>query len=88
MSTAISVQGIVPNPTPEQPPGTEGLLTVLNWISWIVIIGGVAAFLVAAGTLAWAAHTGRESNSFKGLLLAIVSGILAAAAGGIMQIFV
>ena len=55
------------NPTPEQPPGTDGILTVLNWISWIVIVAGMAGFLISAGTLAFAAFTGREVNSFKGM---------------------
>ena len=78
----------LPNPTPEQPPGTDGFLTVLNWISWIVIIAGLAGFLISAGTLAFAALTGREVNSFKGLVLAIIVCILASAAGTIVQVFI
>ena len=53
--TAMTVAGNIPNITPEQPPGTDGLTTALNWLSWIVIILGVAGFLVSAGTLAFAA---------------------------------
>ena len=33
-----AVTGIIPNPTPEAPPGSEPILTVLNWVSWIAII--------------------------------------------------
>lgn len=78
----------LPNPTPEQPPGTDGFLTVLNWLSWIVIVAGLAGFLVSAGTLAFAAFSGREVNSFKGLVLAIIVCILASAAGVIIQVFI
>ncbi len=78
----------LPNPSPEQPPGTEGLVTILNWISWIVMVGGIAGFLISAGYLAFSAWTGREINGFKGLVLAIIACILAAGVGGIMQIFI
>lgn len=86
--SAISViGGTIPNITPEQPPGTDGLTTALNWLSWIIIIIGVAGFLVSAGTLAFAALTGREFNSAKGLGLSIIVCILATAAGVILQAF-
>jgi len=78
----------LPNPTPQQPPGTEGIITVLNWLSWIVIVAGLAGFLISAGTLAFAAFTGREVNSFKGLVLAIIVCVLASAAGVIIQVFI
>lgn len=78
----------LPDVTPEQPPGTEGFITALNWVSWIMIIGALAAFIISAGMLAFSALTGREINSFKGLVLAIVAAILVGAAGGIMQIFI
>ena len=79
---------VVPNPTPEQPPGTEGITTLLNWISWIVIALGVAGFMASAGFLVWAGLTGREMQGFKGLGLAILACILAVGAGAIMQVFV
>lgn len=88
LSTLITYAVDLPNPTPEQPPGTEGFLTVLNWVSWIMIIGAVAGFIISAGYLAFAAWTGRETHGFKGLTLAIVAAILVGGAGGIMQIFV
>ena len=67
---------------------SNGLTTALNWLSWIVIILGVAGFLVSAGTLAFAALTGREFNSGKGLFLSIIVCILAVSAGVILQTFI
>jgi hypothetical protein len=78
----------LPDPTPEQPPGTEGITTLLNWLSWIVIIMGMAGFLISAGYLAFASFTGREINGFKGLVIAIIVCILATGAGAIMRFFV
>lgn len=88
LTITTNLAGVLPNPTPEQPPGTDGFVTVLNWMSWIGIIIGVAGFLASAGTLAFAAWTGREINSFKGLVLAIVACILVGAVGGIMRVFI
>lgn len=83
-----TVVGVIPDVSPEQPPGTDGFTTLLNWISWAVIICGVAGFLASAGFLAFAAFTGREINGFKGLIIAIIVCILATGAGAIMRVFV
>lgn len=79
---------ILPDPTPEQPPGTEGLTTLLNWGSWVVIFLGLGGFLAAAGYLAFAHFTGREINGFKGLVVSIIVCILATSAGAIVRTFV
>ena len=74
--------------TPTQPPGTEGLTTSLNWVSWFVIFAGVFGFLISAGMLVVSSVTGREFASAKGLFLSIIGCILAVAVGGIMQTLV
>jgi hypothetical protein len=88
LATATNLAGVLPDPTPEQPPGTEGFTTLLNYISWGVITLGLAGFLASAGYLAFAAFTGREINGFKGLVLAIIVCILATSAGAIMRVFI
>lgn len=87
LAAASTFGAAIPNISPEQPPGTDGLTKALNWLSWIIIIMGVAGFLVSAGTLAFAALTGREFNSAKGLFLSIIVCILAVSAGVILQAF-
>jgi hypothetical protein len=88
LATAVTLAGVLPDPRPEQPPGTEGFTTLLNYISWGVITLGLAGFLASAGYLAFAAFTGREINGFKGLVLAIIVCILATSAGAIMRVFI
>lgn len=83
-----NIAGVLPDPQPEQPPGTDGITTVINWVAWIALIAGVVGFLISAASLAVAAFSGRESNSFKGLVLSVVVCILVGAAGGILAIFV
>lgn len=88
LTTGISIAGTIPNPTPEQPPGTEGFTTILNWIAWAVIIMGIAGFLASAGFLAFASFTGREINGVKGLIISLIVCILAISAGTIINVFV
>nr|WP_181716184.1 hypothetical protein [Cryobacterium sp.]QJS06040.1 putative membrane protein [Cryobacterium sp.] len=40
----------IPDPDPVQPPGTEGVTTILSWLKWIgyVVIGGA---IIIGGTL-------------------------------------
>jgi len=83
-----NVAGVLPNPQPEQPPGTEGITTVINWVAWIALIAGVVGFLGSTAYLGIASFTGREINGLKGLVISIFVCILVGAAGGIMAIFV
>lgn len=78
----------LPKVDPEQPPGTDGFTTLINWIAWGVIVLGLAGFLASAGYLAFASFTGREINGFKGLVICIIVCILASAAGAIIQVFI
>jgi hypothetical protein len=88
LNTSVGLASVIPNPTPEQPPGTEGFTTILNWIAWAVILLGVAGFLCSAGYLAFASFTGREVQGFKGLVVSLLVCILAVAAGTIINVFV
>lgn len=78
----------LPNIDPQQPPGTDGITTLLGWLSWIAIIAGLAGFLVSLSVLAFSAWSGREMTGVKGLVIGIVVCILAISAGTIIQVFV
>lgn len=38
MSLVAMVLATIPDVTPEEPPGLEGVATLLNWISWGVLM--------------------------------------------------
>ncbi|MFF2277928.1 hypothetical protein [Agromyces sp. NPDC058126] len=88
LKTMIAADGVLPDPVPEQPPGTEGVTTFLNWLAWGAIACGVAGFLISCGILAFSAITGREVNGFKGIAISIIVCILVAGVGGILATFV
>ncbi|MFC3690458.1 hypothetical protein [Aquipuribacter hungaricus] len=39
---AFLAPALIPDPAPAQPPGTEGITTVISWLKWIgyVVVGG------------------------------------------------
>ena len=56
LSKALHWSGViiaeVPNPgTGTAPPGSEGILTILQWVAWIVFALAVVGILVTAGTM-------------------------------------
>ncbi|MEN8582685.1 hypothetical protein ABFP37_08265 [Burkholderia sp. RS01] len=75
----------IPNPgTGEAPPGSEGLLTILKWVAWIVFGLAVAGILVTAGTMMINNRRG-EGGEHAGRLAWVLGGcILAASAGGVV----
>lgn len=75
----------IPEPQAEQPPGTEGLGTLLNYLLWFVFVGGVAGFLGCVGILIFSAFTGREFVGVKGLVITLIGCALAGSASGIIQ---
>ena len=77
--------GGIPNPgTGEAPPGSEGLLTILKWIAWIVFGLAVAGILITAGTMMINNRRG-EGGEHAGRLAWVLGGcILAASAGGVV----
>ena len=45
--------GKIPAPTSVQPPGTQGLITVLNWVAWgVTFLCVVGVFMVAGKMVA------------------------------------
>ncbi|MFE2999753.1 hypothetical protein ACFXG4_32730 [Nocardia sp. NPDC059246] len=70
--------------TPEQPPGANGLIKIVNWLSWFVMLAGIAALIYAGGKFAWERWHGGAVEAPKIVLGALVGGIIATSAGTIM----
>lgn len=77
----------VPEYEPEQPPGMDGLTTILGWIAWGVTILCLAAFLVCGGWLAIATLTGQEVRAAKGLIIVLIAAVIIGSASAIFAIF-
>ena len=82
--TAGAIVAVGPNPTPTAPPGSQGLLTILGWVSWIVFGLAVAGVLLVAGKMAVDHNQGRGGNAASGLIWVLGGCILAAVASGLV----
>jgi len=81
-STALAA-GTAPQPGHTQPPGTAGLLTMLNWAAWIVSFLCVVGVLLVAGTMAVRHHRGQGGESLGSLGWVLGACVLGAGAGPI-----
>ncbi|MGO3313071.1 MAG: hypothetical protein ACTIMA_04805 [Brachybacterium tyrofermentans] len=88
LSEAAPLLAGVPQPTPEAPPGSDGFLTILNWVFWMVLLAAVAGFLIQIGMLIYNAIRGNAIQGFVGILICVVAAILAGSAVAILNMFV
>ena len=73
------------DPSPEQPPGMDGLTTIVNFVAWGVVLVCLLGALGAIGMIGASVYNGRgNSEGFKGLLLALVACVMVGALGGII----
>ncbi|MFC8529201.1 hypothetical protein [Nocardia sp. NPDC057227] len=79
----VLAQGI--EVTPTIPPGASQLLNLVNYLAWIVMLAGIAALIYAGGKFGWERFHGGAVESPKIILGALVGGIVATSAGGIMS---
>ena len=70
----------IPNPTGVQPPGTQGLTTVLNWTFWGVTFLCVVGVLMVAGAMA-VAHRRGEGGEHLAKLGWVMGACVLGAAG-------
>ena len=88
--TAVSVlmatpaQAAAPTPGQEQPPGTEGLSTMLGWGGWLVSFVCVAGILIVAAMMALKHRRGEGGGEAMGALGWVLGAcVLGSAAGPI-----
>ncbi|MCX5042504.1 hypothetical protein OG921_04870 [Aldersonia sp. NBC_00410] len=79
------VQGVIGDLSPEAPPGSNGFLRLIRWLMWAVLLAGVAALIFAGGKFGWEKYNGGTLESPKIVLGALVGGVIATAAGTIMN---
>ncbi len=80
--------GKIPAPTSVQPPGTQGLTTVLNWVSWGVTFLCVVGVFLVAGKMAFAHRRGEGSESVGQLGWVMGACILGASATSLVNVLI
>jgi hypothetical protein len=69
-----------------QPPGGTDIVTIIEWVTWLVFAGAIAAVIVAGGRMMWARHNGAMSSDHTSTLAYTLGGVIIAGfATGIVQ---
>ena len=78
----------IPAPTGIQPPGTEGLTTILGWIAWGVTFLCVVGVFFVAGSMAFAHRRGEGSEAVGKLGWVLGACILGASATSLVNVLI
>ena len=78
----------IPTPTGVQPPGTQGLTTVLNWTFWGVTFLCVVGVLMVAGAMAVAHRRGEGGEHLSKLGWVMGACVLGAAGAQLVNTLV
>ncbi|UGQ09017.1 hypothetical protein LO772_18785 [Yinghuangia sp. ASG 101] len=87
----ILAEDKIPEGNPDKPPGRigEGVNTLMNWGSWIVMAVCGLAVLVAAGRMAMAHKSGADGGQhIVGLAWIVVAATLAGSGAAIVNTFI
>ncbi|MBB5916875.1 hypothetical protein BJY24_005787 [Nocardia transvalensis] len=71
--------------SPKPPPGSDLLINIVNWLSWMVMLAGIGALIYAGGRFGWERWHGGALESPKIVLGALIGGVIATSAGSIMS---
>ena len=80
-SIAGAVLGTIPDPTPVQPPGTEGLLDIMGWVKWIALAICIIGLIVAGAMMAVQSRRG-EGGEHAGKIGMALGGVIVISAAG------
>lgn len=73
LATVLPAQ--LPDPAPVQPPGTDGLVTILGWAKWVALFICILG-LIAAGAMMAVGRSRGEGGEHVGKLGWVLGGVI------------
>ncbi|UZJ27017.1 hypothetical protein RHODO2019_18675 (plasmid) [Rhodococcus antarcticus] len=70
--------------TPERPPGTDGLVRLINYVAWGAFAICLVGFIIAAATMGIKHSRGEDLPGMKGIALSLLGTVLIGSAGAIV----
>ena len=83
-ATKTAVLAVVDPGTGTQPPGTQGIVTAMGYVSWVVCALCVTGVLLVAGRMALHHRQGIGGEHMSGLAWVLAACILVAAGSGVV----
>ena len=71
----------IPDPAPVQPPGTEGLISIMGWVKWVALAICVIGLIVAGAMMAVQSRRG-EGGEHAGKIGMALGGVIVISAAG------
>ena len=71
----------LPNPDPIQPPGTEGLTSIMGWVKWVALAVCIIGLMAAGALMAINSRRG-EGGEHAGKIGMALGGVIVISAAG------
>lgn len=81
---ASNLAASIPNPGPIQPPGTEGLVSIMGWVKWIALAVCIIGLVVAGALMAVNSRRGEGGEHMGKIAMALGGVIVISAAGALV----
>ena len=81
---AAHLAASIPNPGPIQPPGTEGLVSIMGWVKWIALAVCILGLVVAGALMAIQSRRGEGGEHMGKIAMALGGVIVISAAGSLV----
>ncbi len=84
MSLATEVLAGVPDPAPQQPPGTEAVTDLMGWFKWVALAVCMAGLIAAGALMAIQSRRGEGGEHVGKIGMALGGVIIISAAGALV----
>jgi len=81
MSLLATILTAVPDPSPIQPPGTQGLTSIMGWVKWVALAICIIGLIVAGAMMAIQSRRG-EGGEHAGKIGMALGGVIVISAAG------
>jgi hypothetical protein len=78
---AVTVPTQLPDPAPVQPPGTDGLLSIMGWAKWVALALCIMGLVAAGAMMSWQSRRG-EGGEHVGKIGMSLGGVIVISAAG------
>lgn len=78
---AVAIPAQLPDPAPVQPPGTDGLLSIMGWAKWVALALCIMGLVAAGAMMSWQSRRG-EGGEHVGKIGMSLGGVIVISAAG------
>ncbi|WP_201736576.1 hypothetical protein [Bifidobacterium xylocopae] len=81
VASAAQILADVPNPAPVQPPGTQGLITIVGWAKWAALAALVVMLIITGLYFSWKSRRGDGGEGVGAIGAVLIGAVIVSASG-------